>query len=149
MKIVLLASTLIVDEKQNMLFVLEKKEHMMNKLNLPGGHVELGESPVEAAKREVREEVDAEVELTGLIGIYTGTKENQYLHFVFAGTIVGGEPAANLEEVNGIVWKSAQELAATPNTELVSPTKFRKIIVDYQAGNLSSIEIIQNLPIER
>jgi len=38
---------------------------------LPGGTLELGESIVECAVREVREETGLEVEITGLVGVYT------------------------------------------------------------------------------
>jgi len=38
---------------------------------VPGGAQEVGETPTEAAVREVREETGLDVEVTGLIGIYS------------------------------------------------------------------------------
>lgn len=40
---------------------------------LPGGGIELGESPEEACVREVEEETGHTAELTGLLGVTTGT----------------------------------------------------------------------------
>ncbi len=37
----------------------------------PGGYVELGESVEDAARRETREEMEIEVELGGLVGVYS------------------------------------------------------------------------------
>lgn len=41
MTFIIYTSTLITDEKNNILLVTEKKEVNYNKLNLPGGHLEL------------------------------------------------------------------------------------------------------------
>lgn len=40
--------------------------------SLVGGAVEPGEEPLEAVIREVREELDAEIEVTGIVGVYGG-----------------------------------------------------------------------------
>ena len=63
-------STLIVDHDR-VLLVHEKRETHYNKINLPGGHLELGETVIERAKREAREEVQSEIELDGLLTIYS------------------------------------------------------------------------------
>jgi ADP-ribose pyrophosphatase YjhB (NUDIX family) len=52
----------------------------------PGGFVDLGESVEEAARREVREEIEADVQLTGLVGVYSKPDERVVL-IVFAAGI--------------------------------------------------------------
>jgi 8-oxo-dGTP diphosphatase len=53
---------------------------------LPGGNAEAGESPVETALREVREEKGLEVALDRMTGVYhqTDHRAGEFLHFVFA-----------------------------------------------------------------
>jgi ADP-ribose pyrophosphatase YjhB (NUDIX family) len=54
----------------------------------PGGFVELGESVEEAARRETREELEIDVELGGLVGVYSRADERVVL-VVFAARALG------------------------------------------------------------
>lgn len=58
--------------------------------NLPGGGVENGEFPDEAAIRETREETGLKVRIKELVGIY-GKPHRDELAFVFVGKVVGGK----------------------------------------------------------
>ena len=56
----------------------------------PGGFVDLGESVEQAARREAREELEIDVELTGLVGVYS-RPEDRVLLIVF-DALARGEP---------------------------------------------------------
>ncbi|MBZ5738302.1 NUDIX hydrolase [Nocardioides mangrovi] len=70
---------------------------------LPGGGVELDESPEQAAVREVREETGYDVELGALLGVDTfvmtpeqrfepvGRRPQKNVRVFYAATVVGGE----------------------------------------------------------
>ena len=52
----------------------------------PGGFVDLGESVEQAAHRETREELEIDVELTSLVGVYSREADRVVL-IVYAATI--------------------------------------------------------------
>lgn len=90
-------------------------------LNQPAGHVEPGESLLQAVVRETLEETGWDVRPTGLVGVYQWTDDadggRSYLRFVFAAEALGHHAERTLDE--GIVrslWLSPGEMrdCATP-----------------------------------
>jgi hypothetical protein len=66
---------------------------------MPGGEVDPGESLVETARREAREETGLEVEITRLVGIYSRIGWWEHHAFLFAARIVGGSLNPDPREV--------------------------------------------------
>jgi len=73
----------------------------------PGGSVEAGETPEEAAVREAREELRVEVELTGRLG-RVPIRPGMWL-VVFTAALTSGEPAVNGSH-DELRWMSADTL---------------------------------------
>jgi 8-oxo-dGTP diphosphatase len=86
---------------------------------IPGGKVEKGERVIEAAEREIREEIGYQIHVTGLARVYELKKDEDYnLFFVFRASIVKrlGEGAL------GFKWFDLEEiksLNAYPETYLL------------------------------
>ena len=80
---------------------------------VPGGAIDLGESLVQAAVRETREETGIDCEVTGLVGIYTDPRHvmlytsngeaRQEFSIVLTARATGGEPALQRGEQRGAV----------------------------------------------
>lgn len=100
------AGTLIQNESDEILLVKEGKEHVRGKWNLPSGGFakedeEVEETISEAAVRETYEETGLEVELKGLIGVYTRDAERtdkKNTLVMFKASKVGGKLKPNMDE---------------------------------------------------
>jgi len=79
---------------------------------LPGGAIEPGESAAQTAVREVLEETGVEVEVTGLVGIYSRPRWNQGgdHDILFAATPVGGALKPQASEVIDLGYFGADAL---------------------------------------
>ena len=78
---------------------------------LPGGRVERGETPHEAAVRETREETGLDVVLDRLALV--DARKASDTSFVFAGHVTGGELEPQLGEIAEVGWLHRDEIAAT------------------------------------
>lgn len=87
------------------------------RLNQPAGHLELGESLLQASIREAREETGYPFTPTHLVGIYQWVRPQgdiTYLRFAFGGDV--GEAIAGAQLDEGIlrpVWMTPAEIEAS------------------------------------
>jgi ADP-ribose pyrophosphatase YjhB (NUDIX family) len=106
---------------------------------LPGGAMDLAESLVQAAVRETAEETGVQVEITGLVGIYTDPKHvilytsdgevRQEFSVVFTARQVGGEPTPS-DESREVYW-----IAPDTAGELPMDRSMRMRIDHYLSGS--------------
>ena len=93
---------------KRILFCRRTREPFLGKYNMPGGHIEAGESDEEAAYRELEEETGIGRDSVGLIHVmdffYYG--EDMELQ-VWAGQLEREVPLR--EEENPLFWLSAEE----------------------------------------
>ncbi len=118
------AATLIVNAKNEVLLV--HKAYGGRVYGLPGGVVDPGELPVQAAVREAREEIGVEVRLEYQLGVYHlrgGGRPEQY-STVYVATIVSGEPhVVDPREISKIGWYGLDALPTLLNNDAIAATE--------------------------
>jgi len=113
-------------------------------LNQPAGHLDPGESLLEACVRETLEETAHSLEPSALVGIYRWRHEpsdTTFLRFAFAGRTTGHDPARKLDkEIVATHWLTAEELAARRAMHR-SPLVARGV-ADYLAGARFPLDVL-------
>jgi ADP-ribose pyrophosphatase YjhB (NUDIX family) len=98
----------VVPERQGRILLLQRGINPgRGRWVMPGGFVDRGELPAEAAVREAAEEVGLAVEAGPLIGVF-GTHESPII-IVYSATRVKGE-AAPLDETLAVRWFAPADL---------------------------------------
>jgi 8-oxo-dGTP pyrophosphatase MutT (NUDIX family) len=136
-----------VVEKDGKFLIIEERSSGVIVVNQPGGHIESGESPEEAAERETLEESGYITKVSDLLGVYLWihpqTRQN-FLRVVFVSSLVSQDPDRELEDgIYAVHWYSIAELERR-RRELRTPTVL-KSIQDYLAGNRQPDALLTDL----
>lgn len=106
-----------VIERHGQFLLVEEQTADGLRLNNPAGHLDCGESPIQACARETLEETAYSFTPTALVGIYLSRQlspqgdDTTFLRFAFTGDLGAVEPGRALD--TGIVrtlWMSADEI---------------------------------------
>jgi 8-oxo-dGTP diphosphatase len=107
------ASAVILDDAGRVLLARRAVDPGAGLWDLIGGFIDEGEDPLDALRREVREELSAEVEPLGYLGAYPDRygEEGVYtLNFYWAARLTGEELRVDEEELEEVAWFAAEAL---------------------------------------
>ncbi len=112
---VIAAGAIITDDRGRVLFLRRARDPGKGQLGLPGGFVEIGETAEEAVRREVREEINLELEAL----TYLCSHPNPYayrgvvypvLDLYFTARPRALETLTVLEEAESFCWLAPEEI---------------------------------------
>ncbi|MEW5864470.1 MAG: NUDIX hydrolase [Pseudomonadota bacterium] len=133
-----------VIERDGRFLLVEEIANGRRVLNQPAGHLDPGESLLEAVVREVLEETAHRFTPTALVGVYRWRYDKEdvtYLRFCFTGTVSDFDPGRALD--TGIValhWLTREELrekSAMHRSPLV-----QRCVDDHLAGRHFPLEVL-------
>ena len=134
-------------ERDNKFLLVEEITERGNRFNQPAGHLEDGETLVQAVIRETMEESAYEFTPEFLLGVYQWKhtlNDTTYLRFAFIGKAGVHYPMQELDEgIVQAVWMDIDEIRDKAN--LMRSPQILTCIEDYLAGKRYPLEVITNL----
>ena len=107
-----IAAVVLVSMNGKLVLMRRGVEPAIGHWSFPGGYVDRGEVVEDAAIREVREETGLDVQLDGLVGLYS-KRDSPVVLAVYSASVIGGslQPGIEAQEVG---WFSPEELPPLP-----------------------------------
>jgi 8-oxo-dGTP pyrophosphatase MutT (NUDIX family) len=136
-----------VAERDGRFLFVEERASGRVVINQPAGHLEDGETFLDAVVRETLEETAWQFRPTAIVGVYVWRPQHQsrtFLRVAFAGELDAHDPSRPLD--HGILrtrWLARAELAQ-PRLRLRSPL-VAQCVDDYLAGVRHPLSLIRHL----
>ena len=136
-----------IAEQSGRFLLIEESTADGVRLNQPAGHLEDGETLLQAVEREVLEETTCRFTPQALIGVYQwreASGEPTFMRFSFAGSVAAPDASLRLDQgIERTVWMTRDEIAQARQ-------RFRSpwvliCIDDYLAGRRIPLDLIRTL----
>jgi 8-oxo-dGTP pyrophosphatase MutT (NUDIX family) len=133
-----------VIERDGKFLLVEEEADGAIVLNQPAGHLDAGESLIQAVVRETLEETAWHFEPQSLLGVYRWphpAKDLTYLRFAFCGRVTRHEPERTLDQgIVRAVWLTPDEIRAERHRHR-SP-QVERCLNDYLTGRRYPLELL-------
>ncbi len=141
------ATVAAIIEQNGKFLLVEEETDRGNRYNQPAGHLEDGETLLQAVIRETMEESAYEFMPDALLGVYHWKHDHNdttYLRFAFIGKVGKHYPMQELDTgIVQAVWMSIDEIR--DKAGLMRSEQVLSCIEDYLAGKSYPLEVITNL----
>lgn len=133
----------VIEKDGKVLLVQEAKERCYGKWNLPAGTLEVGESILNGAIREIKEECGCDVDLTGVLSIVNEvTSERIFLAIVFSTELVAETIKFNRDEILDVKWFDIDEVLNNMDDKLRDIKFVKHAILRTKNKEITSLDIL-------
>ncbi len=148
----------LIERDGKILLVQENHPPDKGKWNMPAGKLDMGENPLEAVTREVREESGLDFTPTAFLGVHSVYRDSitagevheaQPIRLIFTGASSGevslgqGDSTDGIPEIASYKWLTPEEILAMGNKDLRYHDTMQ-VIESYFAGVKYPLDIVQH-----
>ena len=140
----------ILEKDGKILLTKETKEIAKGLWSHPAGWIEVGENPLEAVKREVKEETCFDFEPTHILGVYSLFKKSLKERFgvtphaikvIFIGKISDNKTGELHDDVSETKWFTPEEIYQM-DINTLRDTDIKKMVQDYFTGKSYPLDLL-------
>ncbi|MEO6304906.1 MAG: NUDIX hydrolase [Bacteroidia bacterium] len=134
----ILKSFVLIEKEDRYLLIREAAKKWKGKWFLPGGKVELNETPENAAHREVKEEAGCDIVINGIFYFrYNSDIFDRYLSIFYSASIMGEEIIKQTADKHSleVKWFTLEEVAHLPVRQ-----KLMDILSQYNKHNIIPVK---------
>ena len=143
----------VIEKEGKILLVKETKEIAKDLWSHPAGWIEVGEDPLDAVKKEVKEETGYDFSPIHIIGIYSLYKKNLKEKFditphpikiIFTGKISENSTGELAKDVSENKWFLPEEIYQMDKNTL-RDIDIKQMVKDYFAGKKYPLELLTHI----
>ncbi|MBD3359517.1 MAG: NUDIX domain-containing protein [Candidatus Buchananbacteria bacterium] len=138
----------VIIEKDNKFLLVQEAAIEKGKWNQPAGWLDLKEDILAGARREAKEETGLDIEVKGLLGVYSLVKyqQNKLIHalkFIFGAKPLTDNISFDKNEILDVKWFTYDEIKNLDDQ--LRDLDIIKEIEDYWAGRIYPLDVIKPL----
>lgn len=138
----------VIKKDGKYLLVQESKAKCYGKWSLPAGHLDIGETLFECAIREVKEETNCDVKLTGICEITNQRRHDDvFVAFIFATQLLTDSVKPQAGEILEAKWFTYEEAIALGD-QLRAPEWIISALTNHHNNKITPLELI-NITIKK
>ena len=143
----------ILEKDGKILLVKETKKVAKGLWNHPAGWIDLGENPLNAVSREVKEETGYDFNPTHILGVYSLYKKNLKERFnitphaikiIFIGNISKNTTGGLIDEISESKWFAPEEIYEM-DINILRDLDIKKMVKDYFSGKRYPLELLTHI----
>ena len=136
----------LIERDGKILLVKETKATAKDKWSHPAGWIEVGENPICAVKREVKEESGFDFEPQNILGVYSLIKDeagdiHHAIKIIYIGTISDKETAGLADDVSGTKWFTPEEVE-NMDSKTLRDLDIKQMVKDYFSGKKYPLNLL-------